>query len=378
MEKDGGIKNPLGGFEAIFDNTIGSDDNALLDGLAAEDIDDDLPGNKGVNEDNDIDLTPDGDDEPPVIKPGKPSAPPAKQPKPKPVEEVEETNDVEDLSTEAIAVKGLYTSLAEEFEWEVDEEEELPQTVEELVSHFKEVIAENSVPEYANEQVRDLDEYVRNGGKIEDYFKAGVELDLDNIDLEDEDNQKKIVGHFLREKGLKEAQIAKKITKYEDAGILEDEAEDAIEELKEIKTANKEKLLTEQRKQAEALKAQQQEYYGSVVNEIKGLKDIRGIKVPEADKQVLLAYIFKTDASGKSQYQKDYEKTTKNLIESAYFTMKGDAIVSAAKAQGSNNAVKNFKESLRGNGLGKSRRTNIGTGESSIWDTVSKTFGTSN
>ena len=63
---------------------------------------------------------------------------------------------------------------------------------------------------------------------------------LDNIDLEDENNQKSIVKLLLREKGFNEKQIDKKIQKYEDAGLLEDEAEDALEDLKEIKEQKKE------------------------------------------------------------------------------------------------------------------------------------------
>jgi len=50
-----------------------------------------------------------------------------------------------------------------------------------------------------------------------------------------------------------------------------------------------------------------------VVGEINAMKDIRGIKVPEKDKKALLAYIFKADANGKTQYQKDYSKSVKKF-----------------------------------------------------------------
>ena len=55
---------------------------------------------------------------------------------------------------------------------------------------------------------------------------------------------------LLKEKGFNAKQIDKKISKYEDAGLLEDEAQDAIEDLKEIREEKKKQLLEDQQKQA--------------------------------------------------------------------------------------------------------------------------------
>jgi len=65
---------------------------------------------------------------------------------------------------------------------------------------------------------------VKQGGKLQDYLKIDAEIDLDGIDLEDEGSQKIIVKALLKEKGFSQKQIDKKISKYEDAGLLEDEA----------------------------------------------------------------------------------------------------------------------------------------------------------
>ena len=137
--------------------------------------------------------------------------------------------------------------------------------------YFQDIINENSVPTYANEQTKALDEFVRNGGKLEDFYKVDSELDVNKIDTEDEVDQKKIVTAFLKEKGLSDAQIERKLTKYEDAGILEDEAEDALEATKEIVVQKKEQLLEQQKNEAEATKVRQQKFYTNVVDEIKGI-----------------------------------------------------------------------------------------------------------
>lgn len=295
-----------------------------------------------------------------------------KNKKTKKVEEDDDVNNIDDNDDdvdeeESSKVTALFDAIAEELEWEFDddEEEEKPKTVEELVNYFKEVIKEQSVPQYANEDVAKLDEFVRNGGDLNDYFTLTPEIDYENFDTTIESNQKQIVKMLLAEKGFNEKQIARKIEKYEDAGILEDEAEDALEAMKEIEETKKEQLLEDQRKQHEQMVARQQKFMDDVVGEINAMEDIRGIKVPEKDKKALLAYIFKADANGKTQYQKDYSKSVKNLIESAYFTMKGDTLLDTAKKMGTSSAIKNLKQSLRSTGVSKgTRRINTNSSNS--------------
>lgn len=285
-------------------------------------------------------------------------------------DDTEDNDDVDDEDVdeeESSKVTALFDAIAEELEWEFDddEKEEKPKTVEELVNYFKEVIKEQSVPQYANEDVAKLDEFVRNGGDLNDYFTLTPEIDYENFDTTVESNQKQIVKMLLTEKGYNEKQIARKIEKYEDAGILEDEAEDALEAMKEIEETKKEQLLEDQRKQHEQMVARQQKFVDDVVSEINAMEDVRGIKVPEKDKKALLAYIFKADANGKTQYQKDYSKSVKNLIESAYFTMKGDTLLDTAKKMGTSSAIKNLKQSLRSTGVSKgTRRINTNSSNS--------------
>jgi len=49
-----------------------------------------------------------------------------------------------------------------------------------------------------------------------------------------------------------------------------------------------------------------------------------------------------------SQYQKDFnENLSKNLIESAYFTMKADALISNAEKKGESSAAEKLRKMLR-------------------------------
>lgn len=287
----------------------------------------------------------------------------------------EDDIDSDDGTTSEELIVNFFDSLSEQLGWSDVEDEDKPKTAEDLIEYFKDVIEENSIPQYASEEVEKLDEFVRNGGNLKDYFSIDADIDLDNIEVEDNEiNQKLVVKEFLKEKGFSAKQIDKKITKYEDAGILEDEAVDALEALKDIKAERKEKLLEEQQKSAREAQKQQQTFFNNVVSEIKGMDSIYGIEIPEKDKRALLEYIFKPDAEGVTKYQKDYAKSLKNLITSAYFTMKGDSLITIAKQKGKKDALDNFKNSLRGSGVTKKSRKQVINNDSTstIWDTFAR------
>lgn len=287
-------------------------------------------------------------------------------------EEENEDEDKEEVDeNESTVVSGFFDSLSEKLGWDDVEEDEKPKTVEDLINYFENVIEENSVPQYSSEEVAKLDEFVKNGGNLKDFFEIDANLDLDEIDVvEDENAQKLVLKEFLKEKGFTSKQIEKKLTKYEEAGLLEDEATDALEALKDIREEKKQQLLEDQKKTAEANRKKQQDYFNSVVNEIKGLDNIRGVKIPEKDKKTLLEYIFKPTADGMTQYQKDWSKSVKNLLESAYFTMKGDTLLKAAKIEGSNKAINKFKESLNKTGVSRKTRKQDNTSDNTMWSSI--------
>lgn len=285
----------------------------------------------------------------------------------------DDDNDDDDSQSEAI--ESLFDAISEEIGWEFDEndpEDVKPKTVAELVKYFKDVIAESSIPQYSSEDVMKLDEFVRNGGKLENYFQAGTGIDYETIDITDENNQKKVITALYKEKGWDDARITKKLERYEDAGVLEDEAEEAVELLKKIESEKKEALLESQKKTADEAKQKQQKFYDDVVNEIKGLSDIRGIKISKDDRARLAEYIFKYDSNGVTQYQKDYAKSVKNLLESAYFTMKGDALISAAKSEGNSTAMQRLKNSLKTTGSRKSSKRVTASADGSIWSNLAQ------
>lgn len=376
----------LGGFEAVLDSFIPNpdggfrnsniDENVNVDADEFESLDDeeleDIKKNNievknkkenPVEEDTEEEEIEEGDiEDKPKRKPGRPRKEETIE------EEAEEEEEIEDNNEENV-VTNFFDAMAEKLNWEFEEDEDKPKSVDELINYFQNVIEENSKPEYSSEEVEALDNFVKQGGDLKKYLTIDAELDLDDIDIEDETNQKLVVKQLLKEKGFSTKKIDKLVSRYEEAGLLEDEAQDALEDLKEIKEEKKKQLLEDQKKAYQIQLQRQQQFYDNVVSEIKGLKNIRGITVPEKDKKVLMDYILKPDTDGKTKYQKDYAKGgVKNLIESAYFTMNADKLIEAAKREGNNSAIDKFRRSLKSSSITtKSRKQATGSDDDPIW-----------
>lgn len=379
-------KMTLGGFEAVLDSFIPNpdggfrnsnvDENVNVNADEFESLDDeeleDIKNNnievknkkeKPVEEGTEEEEIEEEDiEDKPKRKPGRPRKEETIE------EETEEEEGVEDNNEENV-VTNFFDAMAEKLNWEFEEDEDKPKSVDELINYFQNVIEENSKPEYSSEEVEALDNFVKQGGDLKKYLTIDAELDLDDIDIEDETNQKLVVKQLLKEKGFSTKKIDKLVSRYEEAGLLEDEAQDALEDLKEIKEEKKKQLLEDQKKAYREQLQRQQQFYDNVVSEIKGLKNIRGITVPEKDKKVLMDYILKPDTDGKTKYQKDYAKGgVKNLIESAYFTMNADKLIEAAKREGNNSAIDKFRRSLKSSSITtKSRKQATGSDDDPIW-----------
>jgi len=219
--------NPIMGFEP---NPIDDDEpkneppvnNDPEDGKTVEDPNKQDPNAK----DDDSPIPPSvNNPEPPVTEP--------------PVEEPdEEPTDADVIEAQQVGL--FFDALGASLGWNMDEidEKSRPLTVDQLTEYMRDVVQENSVPQYADERIQKLDEYVKNGGKFEDFYeKQQAALTLDDINLEDENNQKAVIRELMQRNGYTNEQINKKIERYEDSDMLFEESEDALDRLKQLRQA---------------------------------------------------------------------------------------------------------------------------------------------
>lgn len=345
-----GLTNPEGGESIVNLDDLGLDKDDITT-VQGDDVIDNPDGNEPPVDGNEPPKSDDksadglGDD---INLPPTGNEPPAS------TDDIDDNNDDDDVddpngdANEAAQVGAFFDAFAEELGWEVDDDEK-PTSITDLIGYIQDVVEENSKPQYADERIAQLDEYVRNGGNFDDFYNnMSQDIQYDKLDLEDEDNQKLAVKDYLKLSGYSDEQISRKIERYEDAGVLEDEANDAIERLKIYKQHE----IEEQQRMQEQYRQQQQEqamqFVTSLNDTIKNLKSVRGVNIPKEDRKLLFDYITKVDANGLTQYQKDFNKNmVNNLIESAYFTMKGDALISEATKNGQTTAANKLRQMLR-------------------------------
>lgn len=292
------------------------------------------------------------------------------------VEDGQEEQTEEINPAEAQNIGAFFDAFAEQLNWDVAEEDK-PKSVEELIDYIGDVVEQNSKPEYADERIARLDAYVRNGGKFEDFYNSQSQvLSYDGLDLEDESNQKAVVRDYMKLQGYNDEQINRKIERYEDNDMLEDEATDALDYLKKVQEHQLQQAQAEQEQIRIANEQRAREFITNLNNGISNLTNIRGIAVPKEDRVALYNYITRVDENGLTQYQKDFNQNmVNNLIESAYFTMKGDALLGTARREGQTSAVSKLRTTLRHQTKNHSSRAAQEEKAPQLWEVASKFLG---
>ena len=288
-------------------------------------------------------------------------------------EEVEDDTTDEQNPNEAEQIGAFFDAFAEANGWSVTEDEK-PKNVDELIGYITDVVEQNSTPQYADDRIAQLDKYVKNGGRFEDFYQTQQRsMSYDNLDLDDESNQKAVVRDYYRLQGMNDEQINRKIERYEDADMLEDEATDAVSYLKAYEAQQAEYMAQQQEAQMKAQQYQAAQFAEDLTNGINGLTNIRGIAIPVEDKKALYDYITKTDADGLTQYQKEFNSNlVNNLIESAYFTMKGDALLGEAQRNGQTSAASKLRNMLRHQSKNHSSYNVQQEKTAPVWDIASR------
>ena len=371
----------FGGFTAVaqsisdkasIDASHGDDDDLKLPGA------EDLEGGKFGKQHRDIDVIETDEDADPI---------PEKDPdEEEEVVEEEEEEEIEPLKdvTEPSTDEGLgeaeeeiagflQEKLFEKFGIEADDDTEEFKSIDDVVEFVKAVVEENSTPTYASEELAMADEFVKNGGNLKDFLEAANPIDFEKIDIDSYNDQKKVIRELLKTKGYADSRIEKAIERYEDAGVLQEEAEDALELLEDYREEHTQKLLEEQKRKKEYVIQEQQKYIENVKNEIETLNDIRGIPISKKEKQELFEYIFKPTRTGQTRYQEDYVKSQRNMIESAFFTMKGDAFVQKVQKKATSEAASRLRKKLANKGArGRNQTGQGGSSISDVWSIASK------
>lgn len=156
--------------------------------------------------------------------------------------------------------------------------------------------------------VQRLLEYQLNGGDESRFLQTFFPpADYDSLELKEDalDLQERVLRDELQRQGYGESEILEEIEEAKSNGRLFKKAERALEALRKHHRDSREKLLQEQKAQAEEEEKQREGARKSVQEKIRTASELRGIPLPEKDKKAFEDYLFKPVDGGYSQYQVD-------------------------------------------------------------------------
>lgn len=274
------------------------------------------------------------------------------------VETEEEEDDDKPTSAEDI-ISTLTSAYLEHSGLDLEGDIDDIKTPEEFFELIDAVIEERSVPEFASDDVKRFNDYVKNGGDPSKYMEKGFSA-IGEYNLELESDQRRAVEDLLKRQGIPAEKIAKRVEKMIDRGDLEDEAVDALELLDEYKEKDRKKLEKEQEELNKQRIAQQRALIEDITKTINTLDNIGGVEISNKDKKMLMEYMLKPTSTGRTKWVEDQSKSTLPFITSAFFQMNSDKIIKGAMNKGQKSTLDKLKKqlsSVQAKSTGSTKRT---------------------
>ena len=301
-----------------------------------------------------------------------------------PQEQVEETSEVSDSEEEVEEDSkplfvfaslqrdaGIIDFKDEEFE---DSEDWLMSQVEKSVGNKISEYKENMPPE-----IRYLLENYEEGVPLQNLLEMSSQeqtyeaLSEANIE-KDASLQKALVKDLLARSGWSQERITKKIERYEDSGVLLEEAQDALASLKDIQKAEKENYV-EQQKQEQKQRAEAHKQWLEDLNDHIGKKEeiLPGFKLSPKDKEQLYKGITKLDKSGKNEIMRMREKDPEFDLKIAYLATVLKWDFSAFERQSTTKSTRKLADAIKSTKKTGSRPSR-GTSNNVDFDTMRKSL----
>ena len=301
-----------------------------------------------------------------------------------PQEQVEETSEVSDSEEEVEEDSkplfvfaslqrdaGIIDFKDEEFE---DSEDWLMSQVEKSVGNKISEYKENMPPE-----IRYLLENYEEGVPLQNLLEMSSKeqtyeaLSEANIE-KDASLQKALVKDLLARSGWSQERITKKIERYEDSGVLLEEAQDALASLKDIQKAEKENYV-EQQKQEQKQRAEAHKQWLEDLNDHIGKKEeiLPGFKLSPKDKEQLYKGITKLDKSGKNEIMRMREKDPEFDLKIAYLATVLKWDFSAFERQSTTKSTRKLADAIKSTKKTGSRPSR-GTSKAVNFDTMRKSL----
>lgn len=263
------------------------------------------------------------------------------------VDEPNEISEISEIRTIAqhYAEKGVLANVDPEEIKDLEDEEAfeymINTTVESRLAEYKERIPEDA---------RYLLEYLEEGGDPRTYMEMMQRPDYSKVKITGDENlamQKKVIRDFLAYQDYSSEQIERRIERYLEKDLLEDEAEIALEQLQKAQSKEREFLLRQQKEAQEQAQKQYDDYLVELKGKVTSKKDIAGFELKPDQARKLYDHMTKpVTKDGKTQFMLNYEKDPDAMLKVAYFDMMGWDFSKVTK-QVETKVTKSLKDKLK-------------------------------
>ncbi len=199
------------------------------------------------------------------------------------------------------------------FDFKEEEFEDNPDFLKGKLDEVAEKLAEKKLSEYPAE-IHELAKNYKEGVPFDELlYSKSREIEYSGIKEahieEDKELQKRLVNDRLEEQGYTPEQIKKKIQKFEDAAMLDEEAKEAHQWLLTFEKKYQESLKAEASQRIVENEKRNQETLRNIEKEILSYDEILpGIKSSKEEKQKIFEAYTKQDRTGKTELIKAIEK----------------------------------------------------------------------
>jgi len=285
-------------------------------------------------------------------------------------EETEEPNALR-IFAEMQRDKGLIDYKDDEFE---DDEEwllnKVSETVDSKVGEYK-----DSMPSEIRYLLENYEEGVPLNNLLNMQSQEQVYESISPEALEkSEALQKNVVRDLLLKSGWSEERVQKKLQRYEDAGVLHEEAEEALSSLVDIQKQQKEQYVLQQ-KQEQQQRVQAHEQWLTDLKDHIGKKEeiLPGFQLSPKDKDNLYKGITKLDKSGKNEIMRLREKDSEFDLKIAYLATVLKWDFSAFERQSTTKSTRKLADAIKSTKKTGSRPSR-GTSKNVDFDTMRKSL----
>jgi hypothetical protein len=190
---------------------------------------------------------------------------------------------------------------------------------------------------------RALLKHLINGGDVGNFVDTYSQVGFDKVDLKNANNQKYVLGEFMKLRGDSQQEIKENIELYEDNGILAKKAELAKNKLVNYQDTQKQEFAQRQVYEAQEKEKVRTEVVSNIQETIANSEEIKGVPLSRKAKKDLLSYMTVpavkiNDPGGGVQYvtqfQADEMKSSNDIDEfilKAYLRMTDYDMSSANK-----------------------------------------------